>query len=160
MWYKLVKTMVLLAPCGVLGPSEGWWGTLGSSWEGSCSLFSFRQLSTASGVSSPEELGSGPTASGFPFSLGPAGCSQGGILGGPLGALPCSSDSFSFSSKRNVMSYMSTQTHWSKKSREPFRNFSPDAEWKWTELTMAFHRARAALITKASSTHTPHEVWQ
>lgn len=112
----------LLALCGVLGPYKDWWGTLESSWEGSCSLFSFRHVNTASGVSSPEEIGSGPTASGFPFSLGTVGCSQDRFLGGPLEALPCSSDSFSFSSKRKAMSYHKQGGFTGpNKSREPFR---------------------------------------
>lgn len=90
-------------PLCSVGPMKMWRGTLESSSEGSCSLFS-KQVNTASGVSSPEELGSGPIASGLP-SLGTAGCPQDRFLGGPLGAAPCSSDSFNFSSKRNARSY-------------------------------------------------------
>lgn len=33
--------------------------TLESSWEGSCSLFSFKSVNTATGISSPEEVGPG-----------------------------------------------------------------------------------------------------
>jgi hypothetical protein len=91
-------------------PCWGCWGTFPSSWGGVCSLFSG---TTASEVSSPEEPGSGPTASDLPFSLGTGGCSQDRFLRGPLGVLPCSSDSFSFSSKRNALSYHEQErTHW------------------------------------------------
>lgn len=102
------------------------WCTLESSWEGSCSLFSFRHVNIASGASSAGESGSGPPASGFPFSLETVGCSQDRLLGGPLGALPCSSDSFSFSSKRNAVSY-----HEQAPARAESLLGIPSLEWKW-----------------------------